>query len=316
MIIIKDKDIRSLNITPATCLHWVRECFLHKKECQLPAKISVHPKGIDFFTSMPCLLPPEMGRVNIKVVSRVLGREPSLQSDSMLFDSNTGELLALVDTDYITTMRTGAVAALAVDKLKKQSASTLAILGLGNTARAFMMCYAELMADKPHKVLLLRYKDQAELFADCFRQLPNVEFEIVDSVRELFAAADVIVSCITETTELLCEDASVFRPGVTVVPVHTRGFQNCDALFDKVFCDDVDHVRGFRYFSKFRSLAELGEVLRGEKPGRESEEERIIDYNIGLGLHDAYFCSKVYDRLITQRPQQIDVSHLKSKYII
>jgi len=179
-----------------------------------------------------------------------------------------------------------------------------------------MMCYAELMDEKPHKVLLLRYKDQAELFADCFRQLPNVEFEIVDSVRELFAAADVIVSCITETTELLCEDASVFRPGVTVVPVHTRGFQNCDALFDKVFCDDVDHVRGFRYFSKFRSLAELGEVLRGEKPGRESEEERIIDYNIGLGLHDAYFCSKVYDRLITQRPQQIDVSHLKSKYII
>ena len=30
---------------------------------------------------------------------------------------------------------------------------------------------------------------------------------------------------------------------MTVIPVHTRGFQNCDLFFDKVFADDTDHVK-------------------------------------------------------------------------
>jgi len=317
MKIIDDKSIRNLGIKPVDCIDWVKNAFIRKPECQLPAKISVHPQGIDFFTSMPCLLPRELNRFCIKVVSRINGRTPSLRSDAILFDATTGEMLALVDTDWITTMRTGAVAALAMQTFKKSDARTYAFIGLGNTARATMICLlASKRPEEQISVRLLAYKDQAEKFAEQFGTSENVSFEIVDNVKDLIRPADVIVSCVTESRELFCDDLTAYKQGVLIVPVHTRGFQNCDPVFDKIFCDDVAHVSGFRHFNEFRQLAEIGEVLRGEKEGRTSDDERIISYNIGLALHDAYFCSKIYDQLANVQLPEIELQHNKDKYII
>ena len=86
------------------------------------------------------------------------------------------------------------------------------------------------------------------------------------------------------------------------MPVHTRGFQNCDTIFDKVFGDDTDHVRDFRYFSQFRKFGEISDVLSGELPGRENDQERILSYNIGLGLHDVYFASKI-EQLLNEKTE-------------
>ena len=58
MKIISQQQIRLLNISPATCVEWIRESFAMKQKAELPAKISVHPEDGEFFTSMPCLLPP------------------------------------------------------------------------------------------------------------------------------------------------------------------------------------------------------------------------------------------------------------------
>lgn len=58
MKILSEQLIRSLGITPKNCVEWIRESFAMKQDAQLPAKISVHPNDGEFFTSMPCLLPP------------------------------------------------------------------------------------------------------------------------------------------------------------------------------------------------------------------------------------------------------------------
>ena len=78
-------------------------------------------------------------------------------------------------------------------------------------------------------------------------------------------------------------------------PVHMRGLQNCDTTFDRVFGDDTDHVRGFKYFPQYHDYNEIGEVLAGRDPGRRSDAQRIIDYNYGLGLHDVVFAAKLYE---------------------
>ena len=111
VLIVQNKHICDLNISPKECVSWVNESFRMKYEAQLPAKISVHPQGNDFFTSMPALLPQPYRFFGVKEVCRINGREPALSSDILLYDSITGHLLALMDGDWITTMRTGAVAA-------------------------------------------------------------------------------------------------------------------------------------------------------------------------------------------------------------
>ncbi len=35
------------------------------------------------------------------------------------------------------------------------------------------------------------------------------------------------------------------------------GFQNCDLFFDKFIIDDYEHVKGFKYFNKFKETIEL-----------------------------------------------------------
>lgn len=295
--IIQQEQITSLNISPAECVKWVEEGFRMKDDVQMPAKLSVHPQGEDFMTTMPCLLPEQNGkkRFGIKVVNRIEGQNPALSSMIYLYDAKTGHLLAVMDGDWITAMRTGAVATLAARLFQKDGTDTYSIMGLGNIARATASCLIADHQNRNIKIRLLRYKDQAEQFIERFKEASNVTFEIIDDKEEFLSEADVVISCVTVATELLFPDDNLFRRGITVIPVHVRGFQNCDLFFDKVFGDDTDQIRNWKYFSKFRQYDELHHVLLGHNPGRTSQDERILSYNYGLALHDIVYASKIYD---------------------
>lgn len=296
------KTIKELNITPATCVDWVKEALVHKYECVLPPKISIKLPGDIFMNTMPAYLPSEQ-RLGVKVVSRYPERKPSLQSDLLLYDTENGKLLALMDGLWITTMRTGAMAALSIQYLQKQNAHTYGFIGLGNTARATMLCLSAVLNNAPIDVNLLRYKDQADLFIERFKDYSNITFHVYDSCVELIQKSDVVVSCVTVANELFAPDEA-FLPGVLVVPVHTRGFQNCDLFFDKVFADDRNHVCEFKYFNRFKQFDEFSHVLLGQNKGRESDEERILAYNIGIALHDVAFASKIGKMILSGQQRE------------
>ena len=292
---ISFQQIRSLSISPKSCVDWVKESFSLKAASQVPAKISVHPRGTDYYTAMPCLLPPSFDRIGLKMVHRVKGALPSLASDILLYEASTGRLLALMDGDWITSMRTGATAVYAAQTFRRDGDLVYGFIGLGNTACATMLCLLESEKEIPHRVLLKRYKDQAERFMERFASYDNVSFEVVPEIPDLIASSDVLYSCVTEAGGLFCEDTSCFRPGLTLIPVHMRGFQNCDLFFDKIYGDDTAPIRQWQYFDRFRHYAELQDVIDGRDPGRESPTERIISYNYGLALHDVFFASRIYE---------------------
>lgn len=141
----------------------------------------------------------------------------------MLYNANNGELLALVDCDWITIMKTAAVAAVSAKALRKSDAYIYGMVGLGNTARATMLCVLEAEPEKHFHVKLLRYKNQAVLFVERFREYDNVSFEILDDINEMARTVDVFYSCITSANGLLVADESTFQSGVTFIPVHMKG---------------------------------------------------------------------------------------------
>lgn len=294
MRIVSDKEIRDLNITPGECVDWVRESFLMKYRSQLPPKISLHPQGTDFINTMPCLLPPEYEMFGCKVVSRIKGTTPALKSDMMLIDTKSGNMVALMNADWITAMRTGAVAALAISRLRNSKSRIYSFIGLGVIGHATLDCLLSTFCEEGMTIRFKKYKDHAEKAVEEYSaKYPHVRFEICDTNEELVEGSDVVVSCITEADGLIVKDTNLYKPGVLVVPVHTRGFQNCDAVFDRVIADDEGHVKGFKYFSEFKNFAELSQVLNGTDPGRENDQQRILSYNIGLGLHDVVFGNKI-----------------------
>ena len=294
---ITNTDILSLNIPSEQCVSWVRESFCMKYEAQLPPKISLHPQGNDFFNTMPCLLPSQYDRFGVKVVSRIAGNKPSLHSDLLLYEASTGRLLSFMEADWITQMRTGAVAALTIQTLQHPNASVYAFVGLGSTAIATMRCLMSILPKRDIVCKLLRYKKQAEQFIALFSEYSNIHFEIVDTHEALVENSDVLVSAVTEMPDLFCTAEHAYKKGMLLVPIHTRGFQNCDLFFDHVFADDKGHVCGFKYFDQFKQFHEISEVLLGKVPARINDTERILAYNIGLGLHDVYFAHQIYELL-------------------
>lgn len=301
MKIIDFKQIQQLNISPSICNKWVTDAFLHKYDALLPPKISTKPEDGIFFNTMPCLLPFEH-RFGVKEVTRFHNRKPALQSDILLYDSDNGDLLALMDGTWITTYRTGAVAALAIKTLQKTNASVYSFIGLGNTAIATLLCLLSYCDDKQIHVKLMKHKEQEKEFANRFKNFTNVSFEYVESDVDFMKNTDVVVSCITYADKLIIENNGLFEEGVLLVPVHTQGFQNCDLFFDKIIADDTGHVQGFKYFDKFKQFNELSEILLKRVSGRESNKERIIAYNVGIALHDVYFASRIYDMLNDNSP--------------
>lgn len=315
MQIISHEQINKLDISPSTCVDWVKQSFSIKEQSQLPAKISVHPQGDDFFTSMPCLLPSSFSRFGIKIVHRISNACPTLGSDILLYDSKGGELLALLDGNWITTMRTGAVATLAIQTFQSTNAKNYSFIGLGNTARATLLCLLDCNKEKEFNILLLQYKDQAQSFIERFKNYPNLKFTVFNDVQELINQSDVIISSVTCAQDLICPNNESYRKGCLIIPIHTRGFQNCDLFFDKIYGDDTDHVKGFRYFSRFKQYNEFKDVLLNKIAGRENNNERIISYNIGLGLHDILFASKIYDK-ISDKTSEINLEKVHSKFWI
>lgn len=297
MKIISSEQIEALDISPEKCVEWVREAFLIKEKCQLPPKVSLHPQGTDFINTMPCILPTEYHTFGCKVVTRIKGQHPALSSEMMLFDTLTGKMTALVNTDWITAMRTGAVAALVINTLRQSQSKIYSFIGLGAMGYATLDCLLATNISQHLTIRLKKYKDHAVKTIERYADYCNVSWEVVETMAELVDDADVVVSCITDAEGLLVEDVNLFKPGVLVVPVHTRGFQNCDTVFDKVFADDEGHVKGFKYFNQFRKFGEIGDVLADRIEGRTDDTERILSYNIGLGLHDVLFAHNIINIL-------------------
>ncbi len=304
MKIISFDQIRDLNISPKQCYEWVEEVIFNKRKMLLPAKISLKPDIPNvFYNTMPCIL-PEAGWAGVKLVTRYPMRVPSLDSEILLYDLYSGENLALLDGNWITAMRTGAVAAHSVKVFAIPDYSEVGFIGLGNTARATLRVLLALEPERNFTIKLKKYKNQHELFAELFVGFNNVKFVFCDTFEEVVRNSDVVVSAATVFEEDICSD-DCFKEGVLVIPIHTRGFTNCDLFFDKVYADDINHVKGFKYFDQYRFFAEVTDVINQKTVGRENNNERIIVYNIGIAIHDMYYAGKIYDMC---KDKGVDVS--------
>ena len=284
MKLITHEQIMSLNISQKQGYEWIKESFLTKKDCQLPPKISMVEEGHVFYNVMPSLNHNhKIG--GIKMVTRLPGRNPSLNSEIFLYNMEDAKLKAILDGNYITAFRTAAVAALAIDTFAKKDFNTIAIMGLGVTASAIMNMLSYTLKDKNINIKLLKYKDQAESFVKKYEKNEQFSFEICDTHEELIVDSDVVISTVTYTDEYLSE-FKWFKKGALLLPVHVMGFGNVDYLFDKVYLDDYNHLKHLENIDRYKYSCEFYDVLSKQAKGRENDDERIISYNIGLSIHD------------------------------
>lgn len=315
--IIDHPTIKSLKIQPETCLKWVDTVLREKNDDEagyvLPSKVVMKiDNNARQHTAMPCILKKHR-IMGAKEINRYPGRNPTMDSHIILSDMDSGDLIALLDGNFITVMRTAAVAVHSAMLFGKKGFSNIGMIGLGITAAAIVKVLSCALCDQKITLHLYKYKNQAEEFIEKFCGYKNVEFAIHETYEKVIENSEVLFSCVTATDHLFCEDIKRFQLGCVVIPVHTMGFQNCDLTFDKVFGDDTGHISHFRYFDQFKSFGEVADVVTGKIKGRENDMERILVYNIGLGIHDLYFAHQIYQMLSGEELPEFDLKAPKER---
>lgn len=282
-------------VSPADFYDWVDDALKHKSDYLMPVKTRMGQEHGDYYAIMPCLCAKDNVAM-VKMIGRhltTLGEKRTIMmSDLLLYEADTGVLKAVMDAEYITTLRTGAAAAHSAIMYGKKDFKTIGLIGLGNIMTACMDVFIEKTKDKCLIVKLYRHHEQEIRFSERYKTYNNVTFEYCDSYEDTIKGSDIVISALTRAESDFCGD-DCYDEGCTIIPIMTLGFQNCDLFFDHIFTDEIDQIRGFKYFNSFKAVTNHTEVIYGSVLGRQSDKERILVYNYGLAIHDLYFADKV-----------------------
>ncbi|MDE6217878.1 MAG: hypothetical protein K2F64_02630 [Muribaculaceae bacterium] len=297
IITIEQAEIERLDISAQDKYDWVDAVLRNKADYVLPTKTRMPLRENDYFNVMPCVLPSE-NVLGLKVVTRNENRRKeglsNIDGDILLYSYHDFLPKALIDGAYITTVRTAAVAVHSMLNLAPAS-DTVAMIGLGNIGTEIGNILFGLLPDKPMHVKLFRYKDHAEKFVDKFSHYSNLHFTICDSYEDLMQDSDVVFSSVTYVEDDFC-DPSVYKPGCTVIPVHLRGFRECDRVFDHVITSDLISIRKFANYAEMKKISywdDLFADIENYKP-----DSRTLVYNLGLAVYDLYFAAKIYEKIL------------------
>jgi len=277
-------------VSPARAVEAVREAFVAyaRGEWTMPPKVYVPAYPAGDFRAMPAL---GAGHALLKWVTSFPGNParglPTVSGLVLLSDASDGSLRAALDAGAVTALRTGAAAVLAAETLGRPDAETAAVIGAGVNGRAT----AKTFLSRGRSVMLW---DVDELRARAVADELGAE---VASSRQEALAADWLVT-VTPGHEILLHEGSL-QPGQHVSLMGADGPGKAEIAVDelvrvRVFCDDWEQashngelVHAVEAGKITRDdVTQLGDVLAGTGPGRQSPDDITIFDSTGLAIQD------------------------------
>jgi alanine dehydrogenase len=215
-----------------------------------------------------------------------------------LFDPRTGVPRAIIDATAITDMRTGAVTALGAKHLALKNSKVLGHIGARGTAYWNVRLLNHLY-DFDEIRVHSRRPESREAFARKLSSDLGKKIIVTDDWRSCVEGADIVVEASRLPSPEPMLKTEWIKPGAFVVPYGTMSAVELSLtdIMSKLVVDDWGQCKG----GKFGSLrahveagklsaetlhAELGQIVAGHKPGRESDDETILFWHRGLSLSD------------------------------
>ena len=229
----------------------------------------------------------------------------------LVFDSETGWPVCLeVDRGMITDLRTAAAGAVAARALAKESIQKVAVVGTGVQARLQIEALAKV---RRFKRLAVWGRDQARAsrYADDMSKKLGLNVDVAGSVKDAVLGSDVIVTATMSTEPLVFPEWISKGAHLTAVGSDSPEKQELATgvlgIADKIVCDSVKqcaqlgelhHAIEDGTVKEQDVHGELGEVLLGDKPGRETDDEITVCDLTGLAVQDVVTSQLVYERAL------------------
>jgi alanine dehydrogenase len=316
IIFLGAHDVRNL-LSVEDCIAAVEEAFrLHGEGKALaPGVLGMHIDGGGFHIKAG-LLDLRKRYFAAKVNGNFPGNPsrlglPTIQGVIVLCDAEQGTPLAVMDSQDVTSLRTAAATAVAARHLARRASKTVTICGCGEQGRHQLRALAHIFELQR----IFAFDSQAETatcFADELSSQLHLAITPVNDLRSAVFQSDICVTCTPSQHPVL---------GAADVPVGTFvaavGADNphkseidpalmskakvvCDVLEQCAVMGDLHHALEAGAMRRADVFAEIGSIVAGEKPGRESEKEITIFDSTGMALQDVAAAAVVFEKAVQQ----------------
>ena len=224
-----------------------------------------------------------------------------------LFQAESGDLVALIEADYLGQMRTGAASGVATRFMAREEACTAGIVGTGLQARTQLEAIA--LVRKLESVRAFgRDPKRKEQFAKEMTARLQIPVTAVSSAEEAVRGADIIITSTTSTNPVVegrwlqpgmhinaiganfpqkreLDDDAVHRAGIVAVDSREQSRQESGDLIHAFGGDE----------SQWSRVQELAEIVAGKTPGRTSSAQITLFKSNGIAIEDIVVAGRIYE---------------------
>jgi alanine dehydrogenase len=224
-----------------------------------------------------------------------------------LFHVDSGELLALIEADYLGQVRTGAASGLATKLLSRADASKIGIIGTGLQSRTQLHALA-LVRTITGVRAFSRTLEHRERFAREMTKELGFPVVAVASAQEAVRGADIVVTSTTSTEPVL--DGSWLIPGMHINAIGANfpqkheldgtAVRRCDIISadsreqSKIEAGDLIQMYGDDK-RRWDNVTELSEIVAGKVPGRSNPEQITLFKSNGIAIEDIVVAGRIYE---------------------
>jgi len=308
VLYLSREDVESVGLPMAEVIDAVEAVFREKGEgnVEMPPKPGIHPVADSFIHAMPAYV-PGMQAAGMKWVSgfpsNLKRGLPYISGLLILNDPVTGIPTGIMDATWVTAKRTGAATAVAARYLAREDSKTVGILGCGVQGRTNLEALMVVCKSLEHVKAYDTDGKVLRKYADDMGSEYGVTVTPVASPRNAVEGCDIIVTAgpILKHPSPVIEP-SWFGEGAFACPLDFDSYWKAEAMHaaDKFCTDDKDQLAYYQtvgYFSGIPEVhADLGEVVTGRKPGRESGSERTMSMNLGVAIEDMATAVRILEK--------------------
>ena len=302
---LNQEDILSLNIGFDEILSVTEKALKEhaRKAFEMPTKPGIHPLPGAFIHAMPAYL-PKLGAAGLKWVSGFPenGKKglPMIIGLLILNDPETGLPLCMMDATWVTAIRTAAVSAIAAKYLMRTDSRALGIIGAGTQGTYHAEMFKQILPSIQEVFVFDISHGQLERFRSHLQSINGLTVKIAPSPKAVFEESDMVITATGKQDAPLVENFWLKKGGF-YIGIESFRYWSEGALLsaDKFVTDDWAQTQSFLRNTKHianppQLYAELGEIVSGEKSGRETEYEQIVCIFVGMGLVDIAFGHMVF----------------------
>ncbi|HEX3245301.1 MAG TPA: ornithine cyclodeaminase family protein [Chloroflexota bacterium] len=224
-----------------------------------------------------------------------------------LFDSDSGQLLAIMEANTLGQIRTGAASGVATRLLARADASSVAVIGSGWQARTQLEAVCSVRSIKQVNVYS-RDADRRAQFARAMGEKLGIEVRAADSGEDAVLGTDIVIVITNARTPVL--EGAWLQPGMHVNAAGSNRAQAAELDVAAVARADVitvDQLADAQIESgdliaavqadalAWEHVIELGDILAGKATGRISDDQITLFESQGLAIEDLVAARHVYD---------------------